>query len=317
MINRLDLSQAAPRQRAELIYAQAQADLSSRLWRAALGDADVAPREQSSAPGIPNEGALEALVALIERERSGAAPAPPRIASSEPPPVEMMAQDAAAPAPSQGAVGGLGANARYQPALQSAAQRTGIPAAALAAIVDAEAAKSPDGSWKTFSRNPRSSAAGLGQFLSGTWIGEAERPGTWLNAVARTRGWLTDGGKIAGSARAELLALRYDGEASINATADYARANLDRLRRAGVSIDGGVEGTARAAYLGHHLGLGDAIRFMKGGLDSSRARTLLNAQVGAAAASRRIASAGDATDAHRSWLLNYVGRTIRPERFAA
>ena len=50
--------------------------------------------------------------------------------------------------------------------------------------------KGKGGRWQVMSRNPRSSAAGLGQFLSGTWIGEAQRKGTYLNEVARTRGWI-------------------------------------------------------------------------------------------------------------------------------
>ncbi len=323
MINRIDLARAAPEQKAGLIYAQARADLSSRLWRAALGDADAGSGRDPFAVGVASEGGLEALLTVLARDEASAAPgrgAQTPLPSPEPSqagPHEASERDGVFSAEPFSRAAGLGANQRHQPALEAAARRTGIPAAALSAIVDAEAAKGPDGSWKLYSRNPRSSAAGLGQFLSSTWIGEAERPGTWLNVTARDRGWLTEGGKVAKGARSELLSLRYDAEASINATADYARANLDRLRKAGVAIGSDVKGTAQAAYLGHHLGVGDAIKFLKGGLDSSRARTLLNAQVGTASASRRIAEAGDAADAHRAWLLNYVGRHIRPTKFEA
>ncbi len=323
MINRIDLARAAPEQKAGLIYAQARADLSSRLWRAALGDAEAGSGRDSFAGGLSSEGGLEALLAVLARDEAKVAPgraaqtAPPSFEPSQAGPHEPSDGDRVLPQEVSSRAGGLGPNQRHQPALEAAAHRTGIPAAALSAIVDAEAAKGPDGSWKLYSRNPRSSAAGLGQFLSSTWIGEAERPGTWLNASARNRGWLTEGGKVATGARSELLSLRYDAEASINATADYARANLDRLRKAGVAVSGDVKGTAQAAYLGHHLGVGDAIKFLKGGLDSSRARTLLNAQVGAASASRRIAQAGDAAGAHRTWLLEYVGRHIRPTKFEA
>jgi hypothetical protein len=193
----------------------------------------------------------------------------------------------------------------------------GGPSAALASIVHAEAAKGSDGRWLPYSRNPRSSAAGLGQFLSGTWRGEAEREGTWLNQVARQRGWLGDTGKVKGAHRADLLALRYDPEAAIQATADYAKDNLNALRRAGVGIGEGAQAVAQAAYLGHHLGRGDAIRFLRDGLDPGRARTLLNAQVGSGSANRRIAESGNAATAHRAWLLDYVGRNIRPDRFVA
>ena len=211
----------------------------------------------------------------------------------------------------------LGANATFGAALSAAAERTGIPAAALASIVDAEAAKDADGQWKTMSRNPNSSAAGLGQFLNRTWIDEAERDGTWLNGIARERGWLTDDGHVAKSARSQLLALRYDGETSIHAIADYATANLNYLKRQGIETDGSVEGIAHNAYLAHHLGAGDAVRFLGGGLSPSRAQTLLVAQVGSKAAGQRIAHAADASAAHRAWLTDYVGRHVRPDRFYA
>ena len=157
----------------------------------------------------------------------------------------------------------------------------------------------------------------LDQFLSGTWIGEAQRKGTYLNEIARTRGWLDNNGKVLSGCRSALLALRYDADTSINAIADYAKGNLDRLRRAGVNIGGSAEKIAQSAYLGHHLGPGDAIRFLKGGLDPARARLLLNAQVGTARASQRIAATGDAAQAHRAWLLDYVGRNVQPARFSA
>jgi hypothetical protein len=214
-------------------------------------------------------------------------------------------------------LGGLGPNMRYGQVLATAAARTGIPAAALAAIVDAEAGKACDGSWKTGSRNPRSSAAGLGQFLSGTWQGEAERPGTWLHDTAASRGWLGSNGRLLPAARSALLALRYDGTASINATADYARSSVAHLKQAGIAVGEDIASVARAAYLGHHLGAGDSVRFLKGGLDSGRARLLLDAQVGSVDASQRIARTGDAASAHRSWLLDFVNRHVTPSRFAA
>jgi len=214
-------------------------------------------------------------------------------------------------------VTGLGPNARYKAVLDAAAKRTGIPAAALAAIVDAEAGKGCDGAWKTASRNPRSSAAGLGQFLGGTWQGEAERAGTWLHDVAAKQGWLGDNGRVLPAARSALLALRYDGAASIHATADYALRSVAQLQHAGIEIGSDVVTVARAAYLGHHLGTGDAIRFLKGGLDPSRAKVLLDAQVGAASATQRIAQSGNAASAHRSWLLGFIDRHITPSRFAA
>jgi hypothetical protein len=316
MIDRTELTRLAPAARAELIYAEAKSALGARLWQAALGrtagDRAEAAGLSGAAPGLD----LDALVRALDPPPVAALPSP--AAAVRPRAPEPLLPDGfAAPVAPVSAPEGLGANARHGPALAAAAARTGLPPAALAAIVDAEAAHGRDGSWNTHSRNPRSSAAGLGQFLSGTWSGEAERPGTWLNRVAHERGWLGRDGKVSSAARGALLALRYDATASIEATADYARRNLDRLQDAGVRIGDGAREIARAAYLGHHLGPGDAVRFLgTNGLDPARARVLLAAQVGSAEASRRIAAAPSPTAAHRAWLLGFMDNRVRPDRFS-
>lgn len=301
MIDRINFSAMAPAKRADVLLSAAHSDLARNLWRAALGDADGAT-EANPTPG-PRPSGFDNLMALLLPERA----APPQPGTN-----------AAAPAPAvhDGTGLTLGANAAHAPALQAAAARTGVPAPALAAIIDAEAAKGPDGSWRILSRNPRSSAAGLGQFLSSTWVGEAERAGTWLNARARAQGWIDANGRVLPAARSALLHLRYDAEAAVEATADYAANSLKGLRRAGVAVGDSVEAIARSAYLGHHLGLGDATRFLKSGLSEARARTLLGAQIGISAAVSRIAEAGDAAAAHRDWLSGYLDRKIRPGRFA-
>ena len=304
------LSRLDATQKSRLIYDEARSQMAGRLWRAALGATENADAPASTA-AMPEEAhsiGLERLLSLLSTE--DASPSPPSGATGE------NAVEKPGPAPAAlRTVDVDGANARYTPMLNDAAARSGIPAPALAAIIDAEAAKGPGGAWQPYSRNPRSSAAGLGQFLNGTWEGEAERAGTWLNGRARENGWLDSDGRVRGDKRGALLALRYDPRASIEAVADYASANVQSLRKAGVPIESGVADIARAAYLGHHLGLGDARRFLAGGLAPDRARKLLGAQVGAAAAERRIAQAGGAVAAHRTWLLGYVGEHIRPERF--
>ncbi len=313
-----DLSRMSPSEKAALIYSQAQSDVTARLWRAALGSESDAEDQAQSAQRCDTFN-LDSLLSLLgpqSTKASAATPADPvkdDAAAAEIPVATGSPVAASTSAP----VAGLGPNSAYRDTIHAAAERTGLPPAALAAIVDAEAGKNCDGKWNTTSRNPRSSAAGLGQFLAGTWQSEAERAGTWLNGVASRQGWLGSDGRILPAARSALLALRYDGSASINATADYALRSVEKLKNAGIAIGGDVATVARAAYIGHHLGTGDAIRFLKGGLDSGRARVLLDAQVGTASANRRIAATGDAASAHRSWLLDYVDRHVTPGRFAS
>lgn len=333
MIAATDLTRLAPAEKAALIYAQAQSDVSARLWRAALGSDDNAERNSSASSQCP-EFNLDSLLSLLMSKADSstaiipepvvARPTPNGPTSTAPSPgaVPPAALPPGEPTVAMvplhaSAVTGLGPNARYRATLDAAAARTGIPVAALTAIVDAEAGKNCDGVWNTTSRNPRSSAAGLGQFLGGTWQGEAERAGTWLHDVATKQGWLGNDGRVLPAARSSLLALRYDATASINATADYALRSVAQLKRAGITIGNDVVTVARAAYLGHHLGTGDAIRFLKGGLDPSRAKVLLDAQIGTASANQRIAQSGDAAAAHRSWLLGFIDRHITPARFSA
>ncbi len=327
------LAPLAPAARARVIMAAAMQENQRLLWQAALGQQGQAPAlaqpgragGQLAALGAATSGLAapgEALVPWL-RDQLGAAAgpcgcAPPApLAAPSPPPLPTMR-------PTGQAAGGLnpaamGPNAIHIPALEAAASRTGIPAAALAAIVDAEAAKEADGGWRLTSRNPRSSAAGLGQFLAGTWLGLAQTPGSTLNAAARGNGWLDAAGRVLPAARTALLALRFDGPTSIAAVADYAAGNLRRLGQWPGAGGAGADPTAlaRAAYLAHHLGPGDAARMLRGGLDDGRARTLLAAQIGAPAAAARINQAANPAAAHRQWLDSYIARTINPARYLA
>lgn len=270
----------------------------------------------------------------------------------------------------------LGDNQAYEASLRAAAARTGSTPEALAAVIDAEAAKQTkrvpvlhtDGSplldkhgkpvsrriqvWNPQSHNP-SGAAGLTQFIPGTWLGEAMRRGTFLNEKAIERGWvrleadakgrerpvfvLADGKtttepfdrRYAGDANVKaLLAERYNADWSINAAADYGAANLARLEQAGFKLDGLSAGErAKLMYLMHHEGEGNGPLFIRGELDampkrrfaSSEARltSIFAQQVGAdkAALLTRLAG-GDVQQAYRGWLSAYIDNKIDVSRFA-
>lgn len=302
---------------AAAIHRNALGSAQKRLWQAAIGT--MAPDAEAKLPQNPDMEKLD-LDTLLELSGQATQPRPMAaiLHSPEFRDIDLRSLEASQPAPGAATLdpARLGANARHAPALERAAERTGIPATALAAIVNAEAAKDSVGQWNVYSRNSRSSAAGLGQFLSRTWEGMAETRGTWLNQTAQAKGWLDRSGQVRTAARAELLQLRYNATASIETTADYARANLKTLQRSGVPTGEDPSAVARTAYLAHHLGAGDAIKYLKTGLTDERASMLLRAQIGGGRASQAIARTGDASAAHRAWLDNYVGARVRPERFA-
>jgi hypothetical protein len=302
---------------AAAIHRNALGSAQKRLWQAAIGT--MAPDAEAKLPQNPDMEKLD-LDALLELAGQATQPRPMAAMLHSPDyrDIDLSGMENATPNVAATTLdpARLGANARHAPALESAADRTGIPATALAAIVNAEAAKNSTGQWNVYSRNSRSSAAGLGQFLSRTWEGMAETRGTWLNQTAQAKGWLDRSGQVRTAARAELLQLRYNATASIETTADYARLNLKTLQRSGVPTGEDPSTVARTAYLAHHLGAGDAIKYLKTGLTDERASMLLRAQIGGGRASQAIARSGDASAAHRAWLDNYVGSRVRPERFA-
>ncbi|HEX8388508.1 MAG TPA: LysM peptidoglycan-binding domain-containing protein [Sphingomonas sp.] len=230
---------------------------------------------------------------------------------------------AAQPArPAAGAPGGaytdgnlrLGANERYRSAILEASQRTGMTPQTAAAIIDAEAAKDRDGTWRADSRAGTSSATGLTQFLSGTWLEQARRPGSILNAEAKALGLVDQRNRVVDEGR--LLALRTDPRLSILAGADYARQNLAGMRAVGVvPADAGPAAIAKLAYLAHHEGQGGAIGFLRGDMSYLGYGTYA-ANVPQSQRGRYMAeNGGDYRQAYRAWLSDYADRNIDVRRF--
>ena len=81
----------------------------------------------------------------------------------------------------------LGPNQIYRADIQFAAARTRFDPAALAALINAEAAKR-NGVWDANSAAGSSSAVGLTQFLVDSWEEMAATPGTYLNEVGKRKG---------------------------------------------------------------------------------------------------------------------------------
>jgi hypothetical protein len=135
-------------------------------------------------------------------------------------------------------------------AISRAAQATGVDFSYLLAQARIESSLNPD------ARAGTSSAAGLYQFTGGTWLNTLGRHGAehglgWAQQAIET-------GALANPAlRAEVMALRFDPQASAAMAAELASDNGEALR--------GVLGRAPDAtelYLAHFLGEKGATRFL-------------------------------------------------------
>lgn len=72
---------------------------------------------------------------------------------------------------------------------------------------------------------------------------------------------------------------------------------------------------AKIFYLTHHLGLSDAIRFIKKTITEERAHKLLVAQVGAKKAAKSAKDNGSYVEGHRTWLSEYIDKQIELKDF--
>lgn len=173
-----------------------------------------------------------------------------------------------APQPPQNQPAGelsLGVNERYRDALLLAQRRTGIDAAAIAGLINAEAARDRGGRWIADSYNEGSGARGLTQFLAGTWVDRATAAGTYLNEVAVQRGFVRrdENGRFTVVNRQALLDLRNDPTASIVSAAEYGRDNLAGLERLGLLPTNMTDDQrARYMYYAHHEGFAGAVRLL-------------------------------------------------------
>ena len=141
-------------------------------------------------------------------------------------------------------------NPPIEAAIRRAAQATGIDFAYLLGEARLESSLDPE------ARAGTSSAAGLYQFTTGTWLATLDRHGGehgygWAGAAI-------EGGRVRDPAlRAQIMALRFDPGASALMAAELASDNRDHLR--GVL---GREPDASELYLAHFLGAEGAGKFL-------------------------------------------------------
>jgi hypothetical protein len=213
----------------------------------------------------------------------------------------------------------LGINEAYRSEVEAAQERTGIDGSAIAALIDAEAAKIGSGPnkgiWKKDSYNESSGAAGLTQFLASTWSGHAQNPSHLLNSRGKELGFINSSNGIISGRKDDLLKLRFDPLLAIMSAAEFGVENLKRLSIAGVLPNDLTDDTrARYMYLGHHEGPGGAVGFLNGNKTYTRAN--LVKQVGGTLADKYIAKAGGNTSAaYRLWLNAYMDEKIVPAKF--
>lgn len=169
-------------------------------------------------------------------------------------------------------------------AIVRASQRTGVDFQYLLAQAKLESSLDPS------ARAGTSSAAGLYQFTSGTWLRTLDKHGAshgldWAGSAI-------EGGRVDPSMRAHIMALRYDPDASALMAAELA--NDNRAELVGVL---GREPDAAELYLAHFLGAAGAGQFL-GALGENPGQSAAAILPKAAAANRGIFY--DGTGAPRS-----------------
>lgn len=210
----------------------------------------------------------------------------------------------------------LGPNEIYREEILTASRRTGTEPAAIAALINAEAARDPKtGVWKADSYNEGSGARGLTQFLCSTWGDRALVKGSLLNERAKEMGYIDSNNRIVD--KTALLELRNDPELSIVSAAEYGQENLRKLSEKGlVPIDATDDQKAKLMYIAHHEGPGGAAQVLSGTLTDERARKLFPQQVGQDKADKLIAANNDdAAGAYTKWLNGYTDQMVQPAKY--
>lgn len=199
-------------------------------------------------------------------------------------------------------------NEQYRTSLITSAERYKLTPQALAALVDAEAAK-VKGVWQERSNegDPKL-AQGLAQFFKAAWLDVKDNQDSLLHADCASLG------------ESALLKKRLEAKYAIDSAGAYAVMNLNNFaKKTKFAVDGlPAEDKAKLAYLLHHEGLTGALRLVGIGaaLDAETAEGRLIKQVKEEKAAQLIKQYDDdPVAAYKGWLYSYTDSKINVNNF--
>lgn len=217
-------------------------------------------------------------------------------------------------------------NEKYRKLILASAKRYDLTPYALAALVDAEAAKTK-GAWDEKSFNKGTDAAGLTQFLRGTWLEMVAEPRSLMNQRIKqenkldkvigkldesdayclygVKGTVTT--KLGDGTIIMLLQWRFNPEYAIDTAALYGKINLEKLAKRGLSINAlAPEDLAKVMYLAHHEGAGGSVAVIKGKIEPDVAEINLKKQIGDKSAYALITRFGNEPKVAYTYWLYYT-----------
>lgn len=235
-------------------------------------------------------------------------------------------------------------NEKFRQAIVDASKRYNLTPHALAAIINAEAAKTKNGTWIETCAAAGSSARGLGQFLPAAWFQYIAKPATMGNAEAikltgantllaanNTLYQVNDQRKteVSASMQKLILSWRDNGGYSIDAIGAYADDNLLYLKKQGIDATGlPPDEKVKIAYIMHHEGPMNGMLYLSGKLgrtvDSppNKIRIKLASQLktkkdDGTAMAKAIADRfdGDYAKAYYYFLANHTDTMVRAKNF--
>lgn len=192
----------------------------------------------------------------------------------------------------------------YRAHIITSAKKYGLTPHALAALINAEAAKTKQGQWNANSEASSSSATGLTQFLNATWLEVANDKSTLVGKYKNENPTASE---------EKILNLRFKPDMAIDAAAAYA---IKNFKQSGLSYQKLKEPSsiAKLAYLLHHEGAGGGKSFVNNTISEERSKKLLYAQFGKdgqKTADGYIKKYGSAKVAYIEWLSTYIDTKIR------